>query len=182
MIKPLLLLTAGWVLLASLPACKKLSDPNDESEHEAINKIELRFSRPSFPTLVFVAEDPDGDGGNPPTRIDTIKVQNGQTYSVDFKVINIANGIETDITPSIVAEGRAHELFFIPSGAMVTVTKTDRDLSGLPIGVASSWQIGPPALGSILVKLMHKPGIKGPTDSPDLGHSDLQLPMPLRIQ
>jgi hypothetical protein len=29
---------------------------------------------------------------------------------------------------------------------------------------------------------MHKTGIKGPADSPNVGHSDLQLPMPIRLQ
>jgi hypothetical protein len=33
----------------------------------------------------------------------------------------------------------------------------------------------------VLIKLMHKTGIKGPADSPDLGHSDLQLVMPLKL-
>jgi hypothetical protein len=162
-------------------ACKKPSDANDENEHEAINKVTLTFSRPGTTNLVFIAEDPDGDGGLPPSRIDTIRLVAGQQYSAEVRFINIVNGIEKDLTPEVISQGRSHEVFYIPSAVQLTVTKTDRDLSGFPIGVSSNWQTGPAALGTVLVKLMHKTGIKGPADSPDLGHSDLQLSMPVRI-
>ncbi len=165
----------------ALSACKKPSNPNDENEHEAINKLELTFTRAGSPNLVFIAEDPDGDGGQPPTRIDTIRLQSSQSYTTTIRFINIVNGVATDLTPEIISQGRAHEIFYIPNGVPLAVVKTDRDLSGFPIGVSTTWQTGPAAIGSVLLKLMHKPAIKGPNDSPDLGHSDLQLPMPLRV-
>ncbi len=173
-----LLLLVGSVFAA----CKKPSDANDENEHEAINKVTLTFSRPGATNLVFVAEDPDGDGGLPPSRIDTIRLAATQTYTTEIRFINIVNGVEKDLTPSIAAQGRAHEVFFIPASVQLMVTKTDRDQSGFPIGISSTWQTGPTALGSVQVRLMHKTGIKGPADSPDLGHSDLQLFMPIRLQ
>jgi hypothetical protein len=175
-------LTGAALLVAiTITACKKPSDANDENEHEAINKMVLTFSRPGSANLVFIAEDPDGDGGQPPSRVDTIRLVAGQTYSANIQFINIVNGVEKDLTSSIVAQGRSHEVFYISSGVQLTISKTDRDLSGFPIGVSTSWQSGPVALGSVLIKLMHKTGIKGPNDSPDLGHSDLQLPMPIRL-
>jgi hypothetical protein len=170
------------LLISMGVACKKPSNANDENEHEAINKVVLTFSRSGAANLVFMAEDPDGDGGLPPSRIDTIRLATGQTYSTEIRFINIVNGVEKDLTPTIVAQGRSHEVFYIPAALQLTVTKTDRDLSGFPIGVSSTWQTGPAAIGSVLVKLMHKTGIKGPSDSPNVGHSDLQLSMPLRIQ
>ncbi|MFM8591745.1 MAG: hypothetical protein ACKOA3_02475 [Sphingomonadales bacterium] len=163
-------------------SCKKPSNANDENEHEAINKVMLTFSRAGAPNLVFLAEDPDGDGGLPPSRIDTIRLAGGQTYTTEIRFINIVNGLEKDLTPQIVAQGRSHEVFYIPASVQLTVTKTDRDLSGFPIGVSTTWQTGPPAIGSVLIKLMHKTGIKGPADSPNVGHSDIQLSMPIRYQ
>lgn len=172
-----LLLLVGSVFAA----CKKPSDANDENEHEAINKVTLTFSRPGATNLVFVAEDPDGDGGLPPSRIDTIRLAAGQLYTAEVRFINIVNGVETDLTPEIITEGAAHEVFYVPTGLTLSISKTDRDVNGFPIGVATSWQTGPVAIGSLLVKLTHKPGIKGPNDSPNLGHSDLQLAMPIRL-
>lgn len=175
---------AFWVCIAValFASCKKASNPNDENEHEAINKVELVFSRPGSASVTFLMEDPDGDGGNPPTRIDTVKLTANLSYTLDVRIKNIASGRETDLTPSIVTQGKAHELFFIPSGVNLTVVKNDRDASGYPIGLNSTWTVGGAGTGSILLKLMHKSGIKGPNDAPTLGHADLQVAVPCRIQ
>jgi hypothetical protein len=177
--------TYGILLLlgtmAGLPACKKASNPNDENEHEAINKVELTFSRLGAAVATFVMEDPDGDGGNPPSRIDTIRLAANQTYTLDVRIKNIVAGKETDITPTIVAQGKAHEMYFLPTGLNLTVTKNDRDASGYPVGLNSTWAVGAAASGSVMVKLMHKSGIKGPNDAPTVGHSDLQVVVPARV-
>jgi hypothetical protein len=178
--KKIIFLFILFALVAS--SCKKTTKPNDENEHQAINKVVLTFTLPGGAAQTFLAEDPDGDGGNPPTRVDTIRLMKSQLYTVSFQVFNVVNGVEKNITPTIVAQGRSHEVFFIPSGVAISITKTDRDLSGFPIGVSSTWQTILPANGQVLVKLMHKTGIKGPNDSPDKGHSDLELPMPVRIE
>ena len=53
------------VFMMLMVGCSKdVSKPNDENEHEAINKIELVFAETSGATTSFVIEDPDGDGGN----------------------------------------------------------------------------------------------------------------------
>jgi hypothetical protein len=163
-----------------LNSCKKASNPNDENEHEAINKIELTFSMPGS-TSTFVAEDPDGDGGNPPTRIDTIRLKAGQTMGVMVKFKNLSGGTERDLSSGITAQGTAHEVFFIPTGVNLTITKLDKDAYGYPLGLNSSWVVGAAGTGSVLLKLMHKSGIKGPNDAPTLGHSDIQIQLPVRI-
>lgn len=167
--------------VALFASCKKASHPNDENEHEAINKVELVFSRQGASVATFVIEDPDGDGGNPPTRIDTIRLAANQTHTLDVRIKNIVSGKETDLSPSIVSQGVSHELFFLPSGVAITITKTDRDAKGYPIGISSTWAAGSAGTGSVMLKLMHKPGIKGPSDAPTLGQTDLQIVIPCRI-
>jgi hypothetical protein len=174
-------ISAGMALAVLSTSCKKASNPNDENEHEAINKVELAFSRQGAAAATFVMEDPDGDGGNPPSRIDTIRLSAGLTYTLDVRIKNIVSGQEKDLTPMIAAQGKAHELYFIPSGVGVTVVKNDRDASGYPVGLNSTWTVAGPGTGSILLKLMHKTGIKGPNDAPTVGHSDLQVVIPCRI-
>lgn len=174
----LLLLSAITVLT---PACKKAANPNDENEHEAINKVEMVFTRPGVGTTIFLIEDPDGEGGNPPSRIDTIKLNAGITYMLDVRIKNIVSGRETDLTSTIVAQGKAHEMYFIPTGITINISKNDRDASGYPIGLKSTWAVGTPGNGTLLLKLMHKTGIKGPTDAPNVGHADLQVVIPIRI-
>jgi hypothetical protein len=167
-------------LAAGFSACKKASDPNDENEHEAINKITLTFSGAGA-TATFTIEDPDGDGGNPPTRIDTIRLKAGQTYTSAIAFKNLSGGTERDLTAGIAAQGKAHEVFYLPTGVTLTITKTDKDANGYPLGLNSTWAVGTVGSGSILLKLMHKSGIKGPNDAPTLGHSDIQIQVPVRI-
>lgn len=169
--------------LVLMAACSKsVNKPNNENEHEAINKIELIFAETGGATTSFVIEDPDGDGGNPPSRIDTIKLNRNKQYTLTVKVFNIVSGVIKEVSSTILAQGTSHEFYFIPSGVSVTVQKTDKDKNGYPIGFLSSWQTAGAGSGSILFKLMHKTGLKGPNDGPNVGHSDIQLNLPITIK
>lgn len=163
-------------------SCKKSSDPHDENEHEAINKVEFTFMRAGVLHATYVVEDPDGDGGNPPSRIDTIRLQPGQSYTMSMKIKNLVGTTEKDLTPEVVAQGTAHEIFLITSGVALNVTRTDKDTKGYPLGLASTWTTGPTGLGTLLVQLQHKPDVKGPADPPTLGATDLQLNVPIKVQ
>ena len=80
------------LIMISLIGCtKQVSNPNDENEHEAINKVELVFIEPGGISKSFIVEDADGDGGNPPSRIDTILAVTGKQYNVSVKLYNITN-------------------------------------------------------------------------------------------
>jgi len=170
------------ILIGSIASCKKASNPNNETEHAAVNGMELIFRQGATVVGTFIAEDPDGDGGNPPTRIDRITLNAGQAYSVQIVIKNISNGVIKDITPTIQQQGREHEFFYLPSGVNVTITKTDKDSNGFPLGIQSTWTAAAAGTGNVTVKLMHKPLIKGPNDDPSKGHSDLQVVFPITVQ
>ena len=171
------------LFLSGMVGCKKTATPADENEHESINKIEFIFNTTGSAARSFIMEDPDGDGGNPPSRFDTIKLNAGATYTVDVKTFNLVNGVVKDITSVITSQGSSHELFFIPTGVTLTITKNDKDRNNYPVGLNSTWVVGAAATGSLQFKVMHKPaGIKGPNDSPNVGHSDIDLRIPIRLQ
>ena len=173
----------GTLFLFCLIGCSKSVDkPNDENEHESINKIELLFSESGGATKTFAIEDADGDGGKPPSRIDTILVQPNKLYTVAVKLYNITNGVAKDVSSMIQAQGASHEFYFIPSGINVVIQKTDKDKNGYPIGFQSNWQFSTAGTGSILLKLMHKTALKGPNDGPNVGHSDIQISLPTIIK
>jgi len=173
----------GTLFLFCLIGCSKSVDkPNDENEHESINKIELLFSESGSATKTFAIEDADGDGGKPPSRIDTILVQPNKLYTVAVKLYNITNGVAKDVSSIIQTQGAAHEFYFIPSGINVVIQKTDKDKNGYPIGFQSNWQFSTAGTGSILLKLMHKTALKGPNDGPNVGHSDIQISLPTIIK
>jgi hypothetical protein len=173
----------GTLFVFGLVGCSKNVDkPNDENEHESINRIELVFSESGGSSKSYIAEDADGDGGNPPSRIDTITAQANKQYTVAVKLYNITNGIAKEVSSTIQAQGASHEFYFIPTGITVAIQKTDKDKNGYPIGFQSNWQFSTAGTGSILLKLMHKTALKGPNDGPNVGHSDIQISHPTIIK
>ena len=176
------LLTVLIVVIATT-GCKKANNPNNETEHEAVNGVDLIFKQGSTVVATYTAEDPDGDGGNPPSRIDKIVLQAGVTYNVEVRLRNISNGVSKDISASIKSQGKEHEFYFLPSGVAISVLKTDTDSNGFPVGFNSTWTAGTTkATGKVQLKLMHKPRIKGPNDDPSKGHSDLTIDFITEIQ
>lgn len=175
-------LSTTFFYLLSAGSCKKVATPNNETEHAAINGVELIFKQGNNVVGNFIAEDPDGDGGNPPTRIDRILLNSGQAYTVQVVIKNISNGVVKDITPTIQQQGREHEFFYLPTGLTLNITRTDKDSNGFPLGIYSNWSAAAAGIGTITVKLMHKPLIKGPNDDPSKGHSDLQVTFPVTVQ
>lgn len=171
------------LVVAGLTSCKKTATPADENEHESVNRIVFTYTSTGNSARDFVMEDPDGDGGNPPSRIDTIKLAAGVTYTLDVKTYNLVNGVAKDITSVITSQSSSHELFFIPTGVTLAITKNDKDRNNYPVGLNSTWVAGAAASGSIQFKVMHKPaGLKGPNDAPTVGHSDIDLKIPIKLQ
>lgn len=171
-----------FIAFGILAGCKKNVDkPRDETEHEAINSVTITF-RSGATTLSFSAEDPDGDGGAPPTRMDVIRLNANTTYTAELTLRNITGTTTRDISEKIKAQGQHHELFYLPAGVPVTVSKMDKDKNGFPLGFTTTWTTSTSGTGSVLIKLMHKPFLKGASDVHTVGHSDLALTMPLEIQ
>ncbi len=171
------------VVLLVAAGCKKAGAPKDETEHEAINGVDLVVKKGGTVVATYTAEDPDGDGGNPPTRIDEILLDINSTYTVDVKLRNISGGTSKDVSANIQSQARDHEFFFLPTGVALTVVKNDRDSNGYPVGFNSTWTTGSAAgAGTLQLRLMHKPRIKGPNDDPSKGHSDLTINFPARIR
>ncbi|MEY5069750.1 MAG: hypothetical protein RLZ47_1612 [Bacteroidota bacterium] len=182
MLRKYFALTLFVAFLASVSSCKKASMAKNETEHEAINRVELIFKQAGNTVATIVAEDPDGDGGNPPSKIDPINLQVNQTYDVEVKFFNIVNGSTKEVTSTVQQQAKEHEVYFILSGFNFPIEKKDFDVNGFPLGLISQWKTGAvSAQGSVLLKLMHKPLIKGPNDDPSKGHSDIAVNFPLKV-
>ena len=177
-------LTLSMIIIAFSAglSCKKTNTPQDEAEHEAINGVDLVFKVGGATVATFTAEDPDGDGGNPPTRIDRITLQPGQSYTTEVVLRNIVNGTSKVVTSSVSSQAVHHEFYYLPSGVAVNISKTDKDANGYPLGLNATWTTTTSGTGTLLFKLMHKPRIKGPNDDPSKGHSDLNVSFPMTIQ
>ena len=166
-----------------MAGCKKASSPNNENEHAAINGVELIFTQDGNPVGTFIAEDPDGDGGAPPSRIDTIKLPSSvKPYQVQIIVKNISNGLTKELNTKIQEQGTSHEFYYLSEGLNMSITKKDKDANGYPLGFLTDWAINTAGEGKLTIKLMHKTLIKGPNDPPTKGHSDIEIIFPVKIQ
>lgn len=158
-----------------LGSCKKASSPNNENEHEAITTVNMVFRQNGNTVFTYVFDDPDGDGGNPPVRKDVLALGTNQTYEVEITLLNKTKNPVSDVTPTIRNQATSHELFYLLTGVSPTIQKVDTDANGFPLGLRTRWITTTAGNGTMRLKLMHKPLIKGPTDSPDKGHSDVDI-------
>ena len=159
------------VSLCSLLAigCGHADDGHDDHENEVITTVSLSFTPAGGGAAIVAAfDDPDGDGGDPPT-IDTIDLVAGAyTAALVFE-----NGLESppeDITEEIADESHEHQIFFTGSavdgpasdnpGAPLAHSYADQDVNGLPIGLVNTFTATAGA-GELTVTLRHLPPVGG---------------------
>lgn len=174
-----------WILVAGLAisGCKKdSSNPAEDTDHSAVTTLILQFSQGGTLKHAFGFDDPDGSGGNNPVRYDKIILPPGQTFDVEVVLQNKTGGTIKDMTASIRDAARFHEFFFLPAGFSLSVTKTDKDVNGFPVGLKSTWVTpAAPASGKLKVTLQHLV-IKKPVNQPTDGHSDISIDFDAEIK
>lgn len=144
--------------------------PVDVPDPELITRVTLVFASQSGPDVVrAVFDDPDGDGGEPPT-VDPIQLVAGTTYNLAVSFQNALEDPPEEITAEIRDEGDEHQVFFTGTaveGPATTNTTAplehaydDMDANGLPLGLASTIAATAGA-GELVVTLLHVPAVNG---------------------
>jgi hypothetical protein len=140
------------------------------NENELITTVTLVFTpEGGGDATIAVFDDPDGDGGEPPT-VDPIALAAGTAYGLS---IGFENGLEAppeDITEEVADEAEEHQVFLTGTAvdgpasdrpdAPLAHAYADEDGTGLPLGLvneiaASSGE------GELTVTLRHLPPIDG---------------------
>lgn len=154
-----------------------VTNPPNPNEQELITTmvIQLRDSATGA-VSEFEFDDPDGEGGNPPVRFDTIRMSAGKTNFTNVILLNrSANPVDT-VSNEVLEEGVDHQIFFTVSGLSTVISYNDFDANGNPIGLRSIWRNGGPGTGTIQVTLKHQPGIKAPAPgNPNIGETDASV-------
>lgn len=196
----------GFVLvLVGLAACGDdgASDPNASQEVITTVTLTLTPTGGGSPIVVEV-DDPDGDGGDPPT-IDSIGLLAGTMYGV---TVGFQNRLETpaeEITDEVRDEAIDHQIFFTgtavngpasgSSNAAITHAYADTDANGLPIGLSNTFTVASAPGGDLIVTLRHMPPINNrPVKTADAaamvkasgfsaigGENDAQVTFPVAI-
>ncbi|MCS6991755.1 MAG: hypothetical protein NZL95_07825 [Chitinophagales bacterium] len=176
--KPVLTPQFAVILLFLIAvACRDENPPPPAHPSEVITTVQLKFSSVDDPSEEFwvVFSDPDGIGGNPPVRFDSIRLKSTKTYECEITLIDESHTPAHDLTHEIEQEADDHQFYFLPSGVDVVVTYADADSKGRPIGLKSLWQCGAAGQGTMTLILKHKPGLKGDSDPPTVGDTDIEV-------
>jgi hypothetical protein len=142
---------------------------------ELITRVTLAFTTAGA-TTTFTFDDPDGDGGEPPT-VQPVMLANGTPYSLAITFTNALEDPPEDITAEVRDEGDQHQVFLTgtavdgpatnnPTGPLEH-TYTDMDINGLPIGLSNGIATTSGA-GMLTVTLRHMPPVNDmPTKAVD---------------
>jgi hypothetical protein len=163
-------------------SCKK-DDNSPVNEEELITTLRLNLKESGTTTTkVFEFKDPDGEGGNPPTKFDPIVLDANKTYTCDIEVLNESVTPSENITAEILDEANDHQFYFEPIGVNVNITNLNNDANGLPVGLSSSWTTGAVSSGTLKVTLKHKPGTKAAGDPTSKGETDIEVIFQTSVQ
>lgn len=154
-------------------------EPKNESELITTFKIELKDSLTNnIQTLYF--KDLDGEGGNPPTQLDTIRLRSESVYLCSVFMLDESKNPVKDITEEIKEEADEHLLVYKVTSANLSIQITDKDSKNLPLGLLTKWKSGSTSNGHLLVSLKHQPDIKD--GSADKGETDVEINFPVIIR
>ncbi|XOV67986.1 MAG: type 1 periplasmic binding fold superfamily protein [Fluviicola sp.] len=176
----------GLAVLAGFTSCKKDEDLVETpqptfNEPEVITTMTLTFVDDAGvqPTVTATFRDPDGDGGLGADIFDTIRLQNNTVYNCSITLLNETLTPAEDMTSEVLEEDDEHLFCFTPSGADVSVVRTDSD-GTYEVGIQSQWTVGAVGNGTTLISLKHQPGIKDGTCAP--GETDIEVNFVTEVQ
>jgi len=172
------------VLFTLVFAACDSTEPDDDGagEQEFITRLVIELDDGQGNTPTATANDPDGDGTN--FQIGTLNLTAGMTYTGSVKVFDDINN--EDVGEEIEEEDDEHQFFYTAQGGAagrVTVTITDQDENGLPVGLAFTLTVsaGGAATGSLNVVLSHYD--EAPKDGINRSdETDIDVTFPVNIQ
>lgn len=173
------------ILLAS---CKKdpkvVTPPNEE---EVITTLVYTLTPNGGGAVkTFKFQDLDGDGGNAAViTVDTLDANT--TYTGAITLSNEQESPAEDITAEVRAEDDEHQFFFSTTTSGVTISYSDQDGAGNPIGLASQLQTAAAGMGDLTIILRHEPnktatGVSGGDITNAGGETDIEVTFHLHVQ
>jgi hypothetical protein len=161
------------------PKCKDgVGDncPKIPNQEELITTVSLTMKDSvTGVTQTFTYRDIDGEGGNVPSRFDTIRLETNHTYFTTIQLWDETQSPQVDIAQVVKNEGNDHQFFFYFHNVHIAHVYRDFDTHSppLPIGLETTWKTSIPANGYSHIVLKHQAGEKNGTDV--LGSSDIDL-------
>jgi hypothetical protein len=158
-IKYAALALSGALMLNALSACK-VSDPEDSNEQETFTTARLAYSNNADasdkPEATIKFKDGFGHGGDVLEKNETIRLKAGAVYSVELILLDETRNPAEVMSEEVEEEGEAHQIFYAPAGADLTVAYADKDGNDRPIGLKTTQTSGTAGTGTLKVTLKHQ--------------------------
>lgn len=172
------------VVFSMTNACRPITDPTNTAEEVLPNEVTLTLSSPQGNTTAVWRSATDVKGTA--TRIDTLVLAAGRTYTGRITAVNNTKTPTVDLTAEYKKEADEHQFFYTVTGDAqnrVTFTITDKDGNNLPLGLefTVATTSGGAARGTLNVVLGHYDDVKkmGTNRSPE---SDIDINFPVVIR
>ncbi len=141
--------------IMALSACDP--DPKPINEEELITTVAYILTPAAGGNNVVMSfKDLDGDGGTAPIIVKG-ELQANTSYSGILLLSNETVNPSEDITTEITKEAEDHQFFYKSSKPDLVVLYNDKDVNGLPIGLATALSTGNTGKGTITLTLRHLP-------------------------
>lgn len=171
-----------------LSACN-VSDPKDSNEQEVFTTARLTYSNNADasdkPEATIKFKDGFGHG-DVLEKNETIKLKAGTTYSVELIFLDETRNPAEVMSEEVEEEGEAHQIFYTPAGADLTVAYADKDGNNRPIGLKTTQTSGTAGSGTLKVTLKHQQEgatlLKNDTSNIDTGETDVEVTFNVTIQ
>lgn len=176
-----------WMLLFGVTTlftqCKDAGDDVEvDDENELITSVTLTFTEQGTNNIsTFSYKDADGEGGNLPTKFDSITLKPNTTYTLAVELLDESKSPVVDISKEVEEESDEHLFVYTASpGSLLTYTYGDKDANNYPIGLTGTAVSGAAGAGTLKVQLRHQPGAKNGTATP--GSDDVNLDFNLIVK
>jgi len=148
------------IALVVIPVLFSTSCSNDDApvnEEEVITTVTTTLVG-GGQTITLTSRDFDGDGPNAPVVTVSGNLVAGTTYTGSTTFLNELESPAEDITIEVEEEGADHQVFYQLPSSIGTVTYTDTDANGRPIGLNFTLVAGTSgSTGTLTVTLRHLP-------------------------
>lgn len=138
-------------------------------------------------TITLTSRDLDGEGPNAPVVTVSGNLTAGITYTGSTKFLNELVNPAEDITEEVEEEGTEHQVFYQLPSSVGTVTYTDTDANGRPIGLNFTLVAATSgSTGTLIVTLRHElnksaTGVAGGDITNAGGSTDATVSFPVAV-
>ena len=166
-----------------------ISCSNDDSavnEEEVITTVKVTLTG-GGQIITLESRDLDGDGPNAPVVTVSGPLAGNTMYTGSTIFLNELENPTEDITIEVEEEGYEHQVFYQLMSSLGTLTYTDTDENGNPIGLSFTLTTGNIAgTGNLTVTLRHKPnktasGVASGDITNAGGSTDAEVSFPIQV-